>query len=499
MIPVPVEVEKNTKSVVVVFNRCEFVNFLYASLTAILSALSFNFPFLSFFIWFSFVPFLFLLENLKGKSLFFYSFFVGSLFSLSTLFWIGYVTKLGLISLSFYLSFWWILFAFTAKYFISKCGEIYSIAFLWIIFEFLRENIGWGFGWLNLGYSQYLNTLIIQPADLVGTKFISWLIILCNLIIKKILREKRLIKEIFVFLGIIVFCLIYSNWRINTLTSQEKIKITLIQPNILQEEKWNPEKREFILKKLKELTKKAPSDSLVIYPEASFPFVLEKTNFDKFKKFLKEIRRDTLWGVIEKEEGKFFNEAMLLDKEANLIEKYKKIKLVPFGEYVPLRNLFSFIPVINTIGDFSPGKKEVIFKYKDKRFSVLICFEDIFPFYVAQVSKKVDFLVNITNDAWFKGNPEAHQHLSILTLRSIENRISSVRCANTGISAMITPTGKIFTLKKANREVFVEGIKTFFLPLRKKRSFYNKYPDIFVLLGVIFNFFVLVKGGERCS
>jgi len=477
------------------------MNFFCAFLTAILTALSFNFPFFSFFVWFSFVPFLFLLENLKkGKSLFFYSFLTGFLFSLFTLFWIGHVTKLGLFFLSLYLSFWWILFAFVAKCFISKYGEVYSIAFLWIIFEFLRENVGWGFGWLNLGYSQYLNTLIIQPVDLLGTKFISWLIILCNLIIKKILKEKRLIKELFVFLGIITFCLIYSNWKINTITSQEKIKLTLIQPNILQEEKWNPEKRGFILKKLKELTKKAPSDSLVIYPEASFPFVLKKTNFDKFKKFLKKIQRDTLWGVIEKEGGEFYNEAMLLDKEGNLIEKYEKVKLVPFGEYVPLRNFFSFIPVINTIGDFSAGKKEVIFKYKNKKFSVLICFEDIFPFYVAQVSRKADFLVNITNDAWFKGEPEAHQHLSILTLRSIENKISSIRCANTGISAMITPTGKIFTLKKANKEVFVEGVKTFYLSLEKKRSFYNRYPELFVFLGMLFNFFILVKkGGEKCS
>ncbi len=475
------------------------MNFLCATSTGILAALSFNFPSLSFLIWFSFVPFFFLLENLRGVYLFFYSFLAAFLFFFFCLFWIGYVTKLGLFFLVIYLSFWWVLFAFIAKFFISKkfC-EVYSIAFLWIIFEFLQESIKWGFSWTNLGYSQYLNSFIIQPADILGVKFISWLIIFCNLVIKKMLREKKMVKEFFVFLTIIVFCLIYSYWRVNALTFKktEKIKLTLIQPNISQEEKWNPQKREFILEKLKKLAENTPSDSLVIYPEASFPFILNKTNFDKFKKFLKEIKRDSLWGVVEEEEGNFFNEAVLVDKGGKIKEEYKKVKLVPFGEYIPLRKFLFFIPVINTIGDFSCGKREVVFKYKDKKFSVLICFEDIFPLYVAKVSKNVDFLVNITNDAWFGGEPEAHQHLAILTLRSIENRISSVRCANTGISAMITPCGRIFTLKRANKEVFVEGIKTFFLPLKKERSFYNKYPELFVFVGAIFTLFILIKKEE---
>ncbi|RKY40108.1 MAG: hypothetical protein DRP76_02640, partial [Candidatus Omnitrophota bacterium] len=142
------------------------MNFLCATSTGILAALSFNFPSLSFLIWFSFVPFFFLLENLRGVYLFFYSFLAAFLFFFFSLFWIGYVTKLGLFFLVIYLSFWWVLFAFIAKFFISKkfC-EVYSIAFLWIIFEFLQESIKWGFSWTNLGYSQYLNSFIIQPAD----------------------------------------------------------------------------------------------------------------------------------------------------------------------------------------------------------------------------------------------------------------------------------------------------------------------------------------------
>jgi apolipoprotein N-acyltransferase len=133
------------------------------------------------------------------------------------------------------------------------------------------------------------------------------------------------------------------------------------------------------------------------------------------------------------------------------------------------------------VGDMSRGNEQKIMRYRDRSFSVLICFEDIFPFFVLKASRKRDFLINITNDSWFAGEPEATQHLGIMAMRAIENRISIVRSANTGISGWVSFKGTIEKLKKDNREIFLASVGHFNISLNRKRSFYNTYGEIFPL------------------
>jgi len=368
------------------------MNLLFSLVSGFFSALAFISSKFSFLIWFSLIPFFFLIERLKGIRLFFYSFLTGFIFFFTNLFWIGYVTKLGLLALVIYLSLYWVIYSFLARFFIFKPADIFTLPFLWITIEFLRENMGWGFGWSILGYSQYLNSLIIQPAEVGGVKIISWLIILCNVVLKKVITRRRLTKEFFIFLIIFASFFLYSLARLDFLKKKkvycDKLKVALVQPNISQEDKWDPQKKAFILKKLKRLAKESPKEAFLIYPEASYPFILREDTQKDFKRFLEEIERDVVLGVIEKERERFYNGAILANRRGEVLEKYRKIKLVPFGEYIPLRRFFSFIPVINSIGDFSAGEKDIIFKYRKKRFSVIICFEDLFPLYVAICSQK---------------------------------------------------------------------------------------------------------------
>ena len=126
----------------------------------------------------------------------------------------------------------------------------------------------------------------------------------------------------------------------------------------------------------------------------------------------------------------------------------------------------------------SRGKKQTIFDYNGKKFSVLICFEDIFADFVSAMAKGRNFLVNITNDEWFKGNPQATQHLGIMAVRAIENRISIVRSANTGISGWARFDGKIERLVNYRRSLFVSGLAKFRVELNKERSIYNKWGDL---------------------
>lgn len=453
-----------------------------------LSGLSFNYPPFSFLVWFSLIPFIYVIEKSPPKYIVMCSLSCGFTFFLTVLFWVGYVSKLGALALVTYLSIYWGIFGWLGKKLIKRPFKFLSLPSLWVVLEFIRENtlLG-GFGWAIMGYSQHKNIFLIQPVDLLGTKFISWLIILSNVTFFDILRKRKIfIRESILFFILIAFSIIYSQYKLNNLKEVSSVKLSLVQPNIPQKMKWDPIYYEVILKRLKRLGGKASSDSLVIYPEASYPLVINQDNYNQFLRLFKGIGESVLVGGIEKDKGKFYNAGIFLDENGKVIKKYRKLKLVPFGEYVPLRKFLKFIKVLNTIGDMSPGEGKEKFKYKDKKFSVFICFEDLFPFLVREFAEDVDFLVNITNDAWFRGEPQATQHLGIMTLRAIENRISIVRVANTGITGWVSFSGVINSFKKDNRQTFFEGVFNTRLPINRRRSFYNRFPEIIVLLGVVF-------------
>jgi apolipoprotein N-acyltransferase len=189
---------------------------------------------------------------------------------------------------------------------------------------------------------------------------------------------------------------------------------------------------------------------------------------------------------------------VLFSRKGEIICRYDKLHLVPFGEYIPLRETFSFLETIVPIGDFTQGENYIIFKYqkenqkedktikyKSINFSVLICFEDIFPELAYRfVNRGADFLVNITNDAWFKDSSEPYQHLAASVFRAVENRVNLVRAANTGISCFINPLGKITSkvIDRKGKDIFVSGYISDVISKNALLSLYTKYRDIFVLL-----------------
>lgn len=462
------------------------INILLSIISGFLTGLSFNSANFSFFIWFSIVPFLCVIEKTSLRKGILSSLFFGFVYSLTAIFWVSNVTTLGLILLLFYLSFYPVLFFLTGRYFIKKPFAVITLPALWVMLEFLRENIWCGFGWLNLGYSQYKNLLLIQPVDIFGVKFISFIIVMVNVLLWEIYRRKQFLirKIIFIFL-ILSIIFSYGLIKLYSLKSKSSINLSIIQPNVPEEIKLEESSRGDMIEKLKRLVQDTKNDSLLVFPEAAWPPTLSDYNFYELKAFIKEIRKPSLMGAVKVENDNFFNSAMLFDDRGELLGIYRKIKIVPFGEYVPLRSAFNFIDAINSIGDMSRGIEQKIFSYDDKKFGVLICFEDVFPFFVSSFAKKSDFLINITNDGWFGGNPQASQHLAIMTIRAIENRISIARCANTGISGWVSYKGDIHCLKTAGEEVMSEGVLNFILPLNEKRSLYNKWGEVFVAICLI--------------
>ena len=176
----------------------------------------------------------------------------------------------------------------------------------------------------------------------------------------------------------------------------------------------------------------------------------------------------------------YMNSAYLLRPNGEIGGRYDKVHLVPYGEYVPLRQLFPFIgKLVVGVGDFKPGKGLEPLIDQGRRVGVLICYEVIFPDAARAYKRKhSDVLVNITNDAWFGKTSAPYQHLSMAVFRSVENRLYLVRAANTGISAIIDPMGTIRSGTNLFERTVVRGEVKFI----DEKTLYAAYGDWFVYL-----------------
>ncbi|MDD5195028.1 MAG: apolipoprotein N-acyltransferase [Candidatus Omnitrophica bacterium] len=470
--------------------------FLFCAISSGLAvALVFDAPVFSFIAWGALVPFLWVTGIAPLRKGIFAALLFGLAYYGAALFWIAHVTVAGLIALLLYLSCYSILFFLLARNFINKPLAIISVPACWVVVEFLKESIWTGFGWANLGYSQYRNSYLIQIADIFGVKFISFLILMVNVSVYEALCKRSLTRNKIIFACLLLALVFaYSFYRLPKVHLTGSFNIALIQPNIPEVYKWDQELKFKAVEKLEKLGAKTEASALLIYPEAAWPYVIDESNFEQLRSFVANSKRNALIGAVARLNDKFYNTALLFDSKGALLGGYRKIKLVPFGEYVPMRRYLSFISAINAVGDMSPGSKAKVFSQADKRFSVLICFEDVSPSFVRDVRGENDFLVNITNDDWFGGEPEASQHFSIMVFRAIENRISIVRAANTGISGWVSPKGEMVTLKIGNSRVYSEGLLNCVVPQAREKSIYTKIGDIFpVLCGfmLFFNLFVI--------
>jgi len=203
------------------------------------------------------------------------------------------------------------------------------------------------------------------------------------------------------------------------------------------------------------------------------------------KDFAASINTNLLFGAITlKEPDQLGNSAILLDKNGAVKFTYDKIHLVPFGEYVPLRPLLGLFvdKMVEGIGEYSPGKKPESAKIEKGSFGTIICYEVIFPGLVRKFYKRQgDFMVNITNDAWYGRTTGPYQHFAMGALRAVENRKPLVRAANTGISGYFDSNGRVLkSLPLYERGALTETIRT-----DTTRTFYSRFGDLFSYLCII--------------
>ena len=386
----------------------------------------------------------------------------------------------------------------------TKLPALLIAPVLWVFLEYVRSYALTGFPWSSVGYSQYRFLRLIQVADVTGIYGISFLILMVNgaiadvFLLKKRIRQMPLFPISYTITGLILLFIIiagtlgYGGWRMGQQRPGSLVRVSVIQGNVEQDKKWEPAYQSEVLQSYVDLSRKAAGTSpqFIVWPETAVPFFFgsDMENTEKLLRFEEGLGADVLFGsVLVKEHSKsktlLTNSAVLLDREGKNIYEYDKIHLVPFGEYVPLRSILFFIDkLVVGIGDYVPGKEYRRAETDFGSFGTMICYEIIFPGLVRKFyTKGGDFIVNITNDAWFGKTAGPHQHFSMAVFRAVENRKPVIRAANTGVSGFIDSSGGIIAATPLFQQLVLSGeVKT-----DGTLTFYTKYGDLFSYLCIV--------------
>ena len=446
--------------------------------SGVLIALSFPNPGLSFLAWIALIPMLIALEESSPRVAFRIGLTSGITAYALILYWLNIVfTQYGhlpwSVSIPVYLLLViWLALFYAASSCIARLGELagikaaFTLPVAWIAFDFIRSFLFSGFAWAMLGHSQYRTLPLIQIADLAGVYGITLLIVLANIVLYRALRAVSgagvpyPVKSVVILLILLIATLFYGFNRLNVSETvpSKPLRIALIQGNIPQDVKWSPAFREQTLATYERLTRDAVKGEggidLIVWPESAVPFFFqdEPLQAERIRNLARELNTCLLFGspAHELRNGRstYLNSAFLVSPRGETIGRADKLHLVPFGEYVPLGNVLTFInKIVVGIGDFSPGEHAVPLDMESTKLGIQVCYEIIFPELARQyVQAGARVLVAITNDAWFGHSSAPYQHLAISTFRAVETRTPLIRAANTGVTAIIDQNGYIRTM-----------------------------------------------------
>ncbi|MFA5717046.1 MAG: apolipoprotein N-acyltransferase [Desulfobulbaceae bacterium] len=383
-----------------------------------------------------------------------------------------------LLMLAMYMGIYMAVFAGLLSFFRGRCGPsremalLYLAPVLWVGLDWLRSVLFSGFPWMDLGYGLASAPRLVQAADLGGHHLISFCLVLVNVLLVHALtlgRTRRRpapgeAKAAVAALSLLVLAGGYSLVRQaqleSVLAQEDRVRVGVVQGNIAQDQKWTPDRKSTTLDiygRLSETLIAGNKPDLLVWPETAIPFYPAVDPL--FAEVAELAARHRIWllsGVPHYtfEEARhpsgpgaaaYYNSALLIGPDGEPRGRYDKQHLVPFGEYVPLRRLLPFLePLVESVGNFSPGVSGEPLEVNGLRLGTLICYESIFPGLSGRtVAAGANLLVNLTNDAWYGRSSAPHQSFAMAVFRAVETRRSLVRAANTGISGFVTPLGRV--------------------------------------------------------
>jgi apolipoprotein N-acyltransferase len=367
-----------------------------------------------------------------------------------------------------------------------------------------------------IGYSQYSFLPLIQISDITGVYGISFLVAAVNGLIFDLIGHERSgeskwalhrhVKSGAIMLAIVIVAsLVYGLGKLKHNDQGNSITVTVLQGNIDQDKKWDRNYQREVIDTYKDLTLAAVAaekSDLVVWPESALPFIFgyDENLTNEVRDLQKQINSHMLIGSVllkgsEKGKSLLSNSVIMLSPGTDAIEVYDKIHLVPFGEYVPLGNLFPFIKkLVVAVGDFVQGKDVTVMNTPFAKIGNLICYEIAFPGLVRKfIYNGANLIVTVTNDAWFGRTSAPYQHFSMAVFRAIENRVPVARSANTGISGFIDSRGRI--MEKS--DIFVKASLTKKIYVGNEKSFYAGHGDVFAYACLLITSIMFLAGIVR--
>jgi apolipoprotein N-acyltransferase len=421
------------------------------------------------------------------------------------------LAAVAMLLLAFYLALYPALAAVVTSRLITRAGApaLFIAPAAWVACEFGRGYLFGGFPWVPLGNSQVTVLPIAQLASLFGVYGLSALVAFVNAAIAyALLTEGRArLKAVAAAVLVLLATAGWGTWRVadGSLTREgTPLRVGLVQGNIAQEDKWNPDEAYRIFTTHVAMTRDVVrrGAQFVMWPESSTPFALEDHPWgDSVRSLARETGVPLLVGsdqTVRQPETRHYNAAFMLSPEGRTAAVYRKIQLVPFGEFVPLADWLTFFPpLVQTLAGFEPftaGNEMAILPVGDHLVSTAICYEVVYPRLASEaVQGGSQLLTTITNDGWYGQSSAPYQHFAMASMRAIEQGRYLARAANTGISGVVDPYGRIVQASAIFEQTgMVEEVR-----LLTSRTVYSMLGDSIAYVAIALTAAALITVGRR--
>jgi apolipoprotein N-acyltransferase len=381
---------------------------------------------------------------------------------------------------------------------------------VWVSTELGRQYVWDGFPWNLLGYSQVTVLPIAQIASVVGVYGLSFVLAAAAATIAYVVLASGLRRWMVAgaVAALIAGSAVWGSARLrrsSLLTSGAAVRVAVLQGNVLQKDKEEAYRGNHVLAaeittRYLDMTRRAVADgaTFVIWPESSTPFFFERdlAGGAGIRRLAQEtgatlligsdqiepIKTDPAAGPSKRPNVRLYNAAFLVKPDGAVGAVYRKMHLVPFGEYVPLKNIFFFVgPIVDSLDAFSPGTDPALLPVGTHTASTAICYEVIFPSLIRRfVNDGSELLTTITNDAWYGRSSAAYQHWEQASMRAIEGGRYLARAANTGISGFVDPYGRVL----ASAGLFESAMLVSDLRFITERTIYSRIGDLIAWLSL---------------